>query len=938
MSKTVFRSRWLVVLAVALLLLLFSETLVHILTESWWFQAVGYGNVFWTRLRWQGAIALLCFAVWWAVLFANYRIAQYLTRHRLMTISQNREWDPYLPGLVQGISLALITMLAIGAAIGGTAQWETVLKFLNPVAFGTADPLYGQDVSFYIFKLPLYEMLRNSALELLIWSLIVAVTIYSLKGEIRPERGWKYFLTGEVKTHLCVILAILAVVAALGFWVARYELLYSPTGVVYGAGYTDVHARMPAYGILGFITVAVGLLFLVSVRRGGFSLPLAAIGVYAAAALVLAGLYPWFQQSFVVEPTELTKETPYIEHSIAFTRAAYGLSEVQQEDFVVEAGLDRAAITSNAATIDNIRLWDYRPLRTTYSSLQTLRPYYRFRDVDIDRYTVEGDYRQVMLSPRELRTDALPESARTWVNQHLIYTHGYGLAMSPVNQVTREGLPQLWIKDLPPQISVDIAVDQPRIYYGEETREYIVTGTRQPEFDYPLGDENASFQYDGTGGVGLQGLRRLAYAYDLGAMPLLLSNYVTADSRIQYHRSIRERVAQLAPFLSLDSDPYLALIDGRMQWIIDAYTTSNRYPYAQPLQRSRGEGAPPNEAIRRIANAGTNYIRDAVKVVVDAYDGSVTLYTADADDPILASYQRIFPELFTPMDRASDQLKAHFRYPLNLFKIQAQMYLAYHMERPAVFYNQEDLWAFPTQVSREENVEVVEPYYVIMKLPGSEVEEFLLILPYTPIGKNNMVAWMAARCDGDSYGELVLYEFSRQALIYGPRQIDTRIDQNPDISQQLTLWNQEGSEVFRGDLLVIPVDQSLLYVEPIYLQARSGEGNRNGGIPELKRVIVSYDDAIVMEPTLESALSRIFGEEQTVTPSAAPEVSSAAAESARTAPVQPATPSATTAQQVEAALKAYEDSQAALQSGDWEAYGEAQQRLGELLESLNDDE
>ncbi|MEO0539942.1 MAG: UPF0182 family protein [Cyanobacteria bacterium P01_A01_bin.105] len=946
MSITAFRSRWLIILAALLVLLFFSETLVHFLTESWWFQAVGYGKVFWTRLRWQGAIALLSFCAWWGVLYFNYRIAQHLTRHRLMSVSQNREWDPYLPGIVKGISLGLITMLSVGAAISGVARWEAVLKFLNPVPFGTADPLYGQDISFYIFQLPLYEILRNGTLELLIWSLVIAVAIYALKGEIRPERGWKYFLTGEVKTHLCILLALLATVAALGFWVARFELLYSPTGVVYGAGYTDVNARMAAYGILGFITVVVGILFLVSVRRGGFSLPLAAIGVYAVAALLLAGLYPWFQQSFVVEPTELEKETPYIEHSIAFTRAAYGLDIVQTEDFAVQAELDRAALDENRATLDNIRLWDYRPLRTTYSSLQTLRPYYRFRDVDIDRYRVDDDYRQVMLSPRELRTRSLPETAQTWVNQHLIYTHGYGLAMSPVNQVTREGLPEFWIKDLPPQTSVDIAVDQPRIYYGEETSDYIVTGTRQPEFDYPLGDENANYEYSGAGGVALGGMRRLAYAYDLGAMPLLLSSYVTPNSRIQYHRTVRDRVAQLAPFLSLDSDPYLALIDGRMQWIVDAYTTSNRYPYSQPLRRSRGDGSQFNEAIRRIAGAGTNYIRDAVKVVVDAYDGTVTLYVADTNDPILASYQQIFPSLFTPMDAASEALKAHFRYPLNLFKIQAQMYLAYHIQRPEVFYNQEDLWAFPTQVSQEESADVVEPYYVIMKLPDSDREEFLLILPYTPVGKNNMVAWMAARCDGDSYGELVLYEFSRQALIYGPRQIDTRIDQDPEISQQLTLWNQEGSEVFRGDLLVIPVNQSLLYVEPIYLQAKgAGEGGgRNGGIPELKRVIVSYDDAIVMETTLEDALNQIFGEvseRPEPSPTAPPSAPSSDAENTADAPPEAALPEAAPPvssirnQQIEAALQAYQDSQTALKAGDWEAYGEAQARLGQLLEALD---
>ncbi|MBT9313629.1 UPF0182 family membrane protein [Leptothoe kymatousa] len=923
-------AKWLWLILGGFIAIIFSGSIVHLTTEIWWFDSVGFADVLWTRLRWQAAIALLAFILWWLVLFINYAVAQRLTRDRPLRVIQNSQWDPYLPGIIRYTSLGLITLLALTAAINGVETWQDVLKFLNPVAFGTQEPLYGRDVSFYIFRLPLFEILHRAATELLIWSLVLSACIYGVKGEIRPERGWKYFLTGEVKTHFCVLLAALAVIFALGFWLARYELLYSPTGVVFGAGYTDVNARMQAYGIMGFITIAVGILFVASLWRSGFLLPITAISLYTIVFLLITGLYPWGQQKFIVEPNELRKESPYIADNIELTRQAYGLSTVQQESFEVKNQLDGAALARNSSTIDNIRLWDYRPLRSTYGSLQTLRPYYRFQDIDIDRYTFGDDYRQVMLSPRELVDDALPAQAQTWVNQHLIYTHGYGLAMSPVNKVTEDGLPELFIKDLPPKSSVDLTVEQPRIYYGEATDRYVLTGTDQAEFDYPLGNDNAQYNYTGVGGVAIgSSLKRLAYAYNLGDWQLLLSNSLGENSRIHYHRLIQDRIRQLAPFLSLDSDPYLAVINGRLQWIVDAYTLSNRYPYSEPLWRSNGiQSVIQSRAMNTIVQNRTNYIRNPVKAVVDAYDGTLKLYVVDDTDPILASFQKSFPSLFEPLENVPDGLQAHFRYPQMLFKIQAQIYRAYHMDRPDVFYNQEDLWDFPTQITREENSETLEPYYVIMKLPEAEEEEFMLIVPFTPVGKNNMVAWMAARCDGANYGKLLVYEFSRQALLYGPRQIDSRIDQDTEISQQLTLWNQEGSEVFRGDLLVIPIEQSLLYVEPVYLQAR-GQNDNSNAIPELKRVILAYKDSIVMEKTLEDSLTKLFGQRP-----AAPPPAKAEAEAGTAAP---APPTISTNQQtlINSALEAYTQGQQALQKGDWQAYGAAQKRLGTLLEQLN---
>ncbi|MEM9483652.1 MAG: UPF0182 family protein [Cyanobacteria bacterium P01_F01_bin.116] len=920
-------AKWLWLILGGFLAITFSGSLVHLLTEIWWFESVGFADVLWTRLRWQGAIAILAFLSWWLVLFLNYTIAQRLTRDRTLRVVQNPQWDPYLPSLIRYISLGLITLLALTAAVNGLETWEGVIRFLHPVDFGHQDPLYGRDIGFYIFRLPLYESLHRAIIELLVWSMVLAASIYGLKGEIRPERGWKYFLTGEVKTHLCVLLAGLAVVLALGFWLARYELLYSSTGVVFGAGYTDVNARMQAYGFMGFITIAVGILFVASLWRSGFLLPLMAISLYAAIFLLITGLYPWAQQKFVVEPNELQKEAPYIADNIELTRQAYNLSDVQQQPFEVKNQLDVATLERNSATIDNIRLWDYRPLQSTYDSLQTLRPYYKFQDVDIDRYTLDGDYRQVMLSPRELIDDALPAQAQTWVNQHLIYTHGYGLAMSPVNKVTEDGLPELFIKDLPPKSSVDLTIDQPRIYYGEATDRYILTGTDQAEFDYPLGNDNAQYNYEGLSGVPIgSSLRRFAYAYSLGNWQLLLSNSLGENSRIHYHRLIQDRIRQLAPFLSLDSDPYLVVIDGRLKWIVDAYTLSNRYPYSEPLWRSEGiQSVPQSEAMRRIVRTGANYIRNPVKAVVDAYDGSLHLYVVDSSDPVLNSFQQSFPTLFESLDNASPGLQAHFRYPQMLFKIQAQIYRAYHMDRPDVFYNQEDLWDFPTQIAREESSETLEPYYVIMKLPEADAEEFMLIVPFTPVRKNNMVAWMTALCDGDNYGKLLVYEFSRQALLYGPRQIDSRIDQDTEISQQLTLWNQEGSEVFRGDLLVIPIEESLLYVEPVYLQAR-GQNNNSNAIPELKRVILAYKDSIVMEQTLEDGLTKLFGQ-RAATPTAVDIVDTEATSTE-------ASPTVGQAALIKSAFEAYTQGQQALQRGDWQAYGTAQKRLGIILEQL----
>ena len=916
------------VLGIVLLIFAFANTLVHWLTEYWWFQAAGFASVFQLRLGWSVACSVLAFLVYVGVLWGNYWLALWLTRDRPFYAPKSSDWTPLIPGLTVYGGLTLIVLLAIGAAQEAAGAWEVLLKFFNSSSFEIADPIYQRDVGFYIFRMPLYQGFQRQGLELLIWTLILVVAIYAIRGEIRLERGWKYLLTGPVKTHLCAVLSAIALFLAWGYWLARYDLLYSASGAVFGAGYTDVHARLAAYNLMGIVTLVVAILLMISLWRSGFSLPLTSLSLYIAVLILVGGVYPWAQQTLIVEPNELQKEAPYIEHSLNFTRQAYGLANVQKEEFAVKDTLETTALNNNNSTIDNIRLWDYQTLLKTYQALQGLRTYYRFHDVDIDRYTIDGDYRQVMLAARELDYDRFEENARNWVNQRLKYTHGFGVALSPVNQVSPEGLPNFFVKNIPPESSVDLNIDQARLYYGEETNHHVYTGTSTTEFDYPSNNGNETNTYDGQGGVAMGSLlRRAAYAFEFGTFKPLISNYFTPDSKVHYHRNIVNRAKQIVPFLELDSDPYLAVIDGQLKWIIDAYTTSDRYPYSEPLALSRNVQAllENQPQLARIIETKANYIRDAAKVVIDAYDGTLTVYAIGQNDPVLNSYQQIFPELFTPFDDASDDLKAHFRYPLNLFQMQAQMYRAYHMDDIEVFYNQEDLWQLPQQVGENDQSEQMQPYYVIMRLPNAESEEFLQILPFTPARKDNMVAWMAARCDGEQYGQLVLYQFPKQALVYGPQQIEARIDQNTEISGQLTLWNQQGSKVLRGNLLVIPIEQSLLYFEPVYLEAD------NGAFPELKRVIVSFKDTIVMRNTLSEALEAIFGTSKARNRP----VNRATQSSGASDDVNVASPPSEVGTLVESAIEAYEQSQQALQSGDWAAYGQSQKRLGSLLQQLS---
>ena len=895
--------------AIAILTLL--STAVHLLTESWWFGAVGFAEVFWQRISWQVGIWIVTFVTFVLFLWFNFWLALQLTQARRFRFLEASQLEPYTNQAARYGALVLIFLFSWAAANASASSWETILKFSNATEFNSSDPIYNKDIGFYLFRLPLYDQLENWSLALLIAGLILTVLVYLFKGAIRfdwqwksliVDRDWQKLLTKKIKIHLSLLLTAIALDIAVDFWIERYELLYSSTGVVWGADYTDTHARLFAYWLMIVGSVLLGMFLIVAMWSSRILLPIYGIGIYAIVLILVNGFLPELQQRFIVEPNELAKELPYIKHNIEYTQQAYNLKAIDSSKYELATTPNPQTLQENQRTIDNIRLWDYRPLLSTYRQLQEIRFYYKFRDIDVDRYKIDDNYRQVMLSPREFDYSQVPSTARTWVNQRLKYTHGYGLVMNPVNRVTPDGLPVLWIKNIPPVSQIDLQIKEPAVYYGEETDSYIFTGMNTPEFDYPRGDENAFTKYDGLGGVPIPSwLHRLAYAYDKGSFKILISNYFTKNSRIHYYRQVKTRVSHVAPFLKFDRDPYIAVINGRLQWIVDAYTTSDRFPYSEAVAHENPTAL--------ITDKDINYIRNPVKVVVDAKDGTMQFYIVDENEPILATYRKIFPSLFKGKDSIPPEVQMHFRYPLDLFKIQAKMYLTYHMSDPQVFYNREDSWRFATELY-DEKQQPVEPYYLIMRLPGEETEEFALILPFTPVNKDNMIAWMAARSDGNNYGKLRLYEFPKQELVYGPFQIEARIDQNPEISQQITLWSQRGSRVIRGDILVIPIDGSILYVEPVYLRAEKGE------LPELTRVIAAYDKKIVMTPSLEQSLAAVLGSK----PSQLPQTNIIDKPDSHL---------------TRSALDTYQKAQQALQQGNWSEYGSYQKQLKDILLQLN---
>ena len=741
---------------------------------------------------------------------------------------------------------AAITSIAFGSALAG--RWNEFLRLLNSVSFGMQDPLFNKDVGFYVFTMPALHMvqgwLMGAFVVLLVLSTVVYLASFTLRG-INPE------LTPGLRTHLAVLGAGFMLTIAGAHLLDIYEMLFSTSGAVTGATFADVTARLPALRLLTGVAALAAVIMLISIRlsnlRQAMRLILIGFGLWVVAAILAGVAWPALVQRFSVDPNELERERPYIERNIEWTRLAFDLDRVTVESYPVREQLQASDLLDNPETVNNIRLWDPRPLLDVYNQIQHLRLYYSFSDVDVDRYTIDGDYRQVLLGTREIFPDGLDAEAQNWVNRTLVYTHGYGVVVSPATVFTEEGQPEFFVKDVPP--TGTLTTDQPRVYYGENTGHFVIVNAREPEFDHPATEEGAQpvyiSSYDGSGGVRLSSfLRRAAYAWEFADINVLISGQITGESKALYRRDIRERVSTVAPFLQLDQDPYMVVTDEGLFWIQDAYTFTDRFPYSKRLDEQE-----------------FNYIRNSVKVVMDAYNGSLTFYVIEPggrSDPLVDVYRDIFPDLFRPFEEMPESLQGHIRYPEVLLRAQAQTYLQYHMVDPKEFFLKEDQWEVPNEVVLEATSQPVEPYYVIMKLPGEDREEFVLILPFTPQDKPNLVAWMAARSDGEHYGDILAFRFPKDRLFNGPSQVEARIDNDPTISEQFTLWGQSGSIVIRGNLLVIPIGETLLYAEPIYLQAESLD------FPELKRVILVTSDQVVMEPTLEEAVFALLGREPPV--------------------------------------------------------------------------
>jgi uncharacterized membrane protein (UPF0182 family) len=896
-----------IAVAVVVGCLIVAGRITGVVVDWLWFSSIGYAGVFWTTVSAKALLFAAAFAASSSVIAASGFLAHRYARRpgswqvETARLSGTPEFiselaDQLAPRIPWRISIAgSAIVLGLLIAAGQISNWDLVLRFLHQVPYGERDPVFGQDIGFYLFSLPAYLAFKNWLLQLLFCSAIVAAVVYGVRGDITFERP-PCRLSAAAAAHGSALLGVFFVLKAGSYALDRFLLLYDDNGVVVGAGYTDIHVELPVLWVLIGLAGAAAVASWINMRRRDYRVPAASLVLVFGTSFVFALIYPALFQRLYVKPSELQLETPYIQHNIALTRMAYGLNQIAVKPFPAEQELNLTSLEANRATIDNIRLWDVQPLMDTYAQLQEIRTYYKFLSVDIDRYRLDAGYRQVMLSARELEPSMLPANAQTWVNLHLLFTHGNGVVMSPVTEKSTEGLPSFYLQDIPPVAHGGPAIREPRLYFGEGGEGYVIVKGSVAEFDYPKGKDNVYTKYSGSDGIAIGSTaRRSLFAWQFDDPNILLTDYVTSTSRILLHRNIQDRVRTIAPFLTLDHDPYLVTSNGRLFWMQDAYTTSSWFPYAQP-----GFGD------------GSNYIRNAVKVVIDAYNGTADFYVSDPNDPIIRTYQRIFPGLFKSLAAMPADLQQHIRYPEDLFQIQAQLYRAYHMDAAEVFYNREDLWQFPRELigidggGGNSPGTPMTPYYMIMRLPDEPREEFVLILPMVPSQRDNMIAWLAARCDPPNYGKLIVYAFPKDKLVYGPFQIEARIQQNTEISQQISLWNQMGSRVIRGHLLVVPIENSILYVSPLYLRAESGQ------LPELKRVIAAYGDRVVMEETLGGALAALFKESA---PLASP-------------------PQGTADARAREALAHYNRAIERLKAGDWSGFGAELDALRPLLEAL----
>ena len=766
-----------------ILFLLLGSSLINIYTDWLFFDELQYKSIFVKVLSVKLLLGLIYGVFSFAFIMINIIIASrtHFAPIELFLDDQTKVSlnIALLAKWIKPLTAVLAIAVSFYAGVLGSSVWNEFLLFQNRMNVGFSDPVFGKDIGFYLFNIPWFEAIKNFISFIIFITTFIVSFNYILRGGIIVQER-NISADKRVKIHVGILAGLFIINMAFGFYLDQFQLLFSPHGIIFGAGYADIHARLYVLRALIALTVLSGVLFIIGIFKGSWKVMFAPLVftalVYAAGFLV----YPALLQKLKVTPNELDLEKPFIENHIKFTRFGYDLEGIKVSPFDVSYNLTAKDIERNNATIKNIRLWDDMPILRTYSQLQQIRTYYSFQDVDNDRYTINGEYMQVMLSPRELSYENLP--SRSWINEKIVFTHGVGISMGPVSRISKEGLPEFIVKDIPPVSSSDITITRPEIYFGELSSDYVIVKSKVPEFNYPTSEGNVSTSYEGKGGVELSSaLRKAVFAAHFKTEKILLSSDITRESRILYYRNIMERTRKIAPFLIYDQDPYIVVSkDGRLFWIIDAYTVSNRVPYSNPL------------------NKKINYIRNSVKVVVDAYNGSVKFYISDPDDVIMKVYRTIFPKIFLHLKELDDDLRKHIRYPKGFLQIQASMFSTFHMTDPKVFYNKEDLWEIPAY-----GKEAIEPYYTIMKLPEEKKEEYILLLPYTPSKRDNLAAWIAGRCDEPNYGNLIVYTFPRDRLVFGPRQIDARIDQDSYISQQLTLWGQRGSHVIRGSLLII---------------------------------------------------------------------------------------------------------------------------------------
>jgi uncharacterized membrane protein (UPF0182 family) len=881
------------IIGLFILLLMFVSALINVYTDGLFFDELQYKSIFIKVLSTKLFLGLICGLLSLVFILLNIIIANrahfapiefFLDGQTKVSLN-----IPLLGKWIKPLTTILGIMVSFYVGVLGSSLWNEFLLFQNRMNVDAIDPIFGKNIGFYLFSIPWLVSIKNFMGLIVFLTAVIVSLNYILRGGITLQER-NISIDKRVKIHIGFLAGLFIINIAFGFYLDQFQLLLSPHGIIFGAGYTDIHARLYILRVLIVLTILCSIFLIIGTFKGSWKVMFAPLGfttlIYVAGFLI----YPALLQNLKVTPNELGLERPFIEHHIKFTRFGYDLDRIKVSPFDVSYSLTARDIERNNATIKNIRLWDDSPILRTYSQLQQIRTYYSFKDVDNDRYTINGEYMQVIMSPRELSYSDLP--SKSWINEKIVFTHGFGISMGPVSRISKEGLPEFIIKDIPPVSSSDLTITRPEIYFGDLSSDYVVVKTKVPEFNYPTSEGNVYTSYEGKGGVELSSsFKKTAFAVKFSTEKILLSSDITPKSRILYYRNIMERARKIAPFLIYDPDPYIVVSkNGGLFWIIDAYTVSNRVPYSNPL------------------NKKINYIRNSVKVVVDAYNGTVNFYISDPNDVIIKVYSTIFPKLFLPLSEMDSDLRKHIRYPKGFLQIQATMFSTYHMTDPKVFYNKEDLWEIPAYGEK-----AIEPYYTIMKLPEEKKEEYILLLPYTPSKRDNLAAWLAGRCDEPHYGDLIVYTFPRDRLVFGPRQIDARIDQDSYISQQLTLWGQHGSQVIRGSLLIIPIERSLLYIQPLYLAAED-----KGGLPELRRVILAFENNVVMEENLELGLQRLFagkitlpsGEKESLTEKAS--INTLAKE----------------------AMQAYERLNELLRRGDWAGYGEELKKLGQILKKM----